>query len=85
MSPHWPDQYPGLNSTGKYLVNSNLEFQMGKCPGQCVHFRGDTSNCSSEAPGYNSRPQTERCSSGFTLTFLQCLFHLVRHRILLDL
>ena len=44
--PNWANQYSDLNSAGKSLVNSNLETQLGKRPGLCIHLMGETLNCS---------------------------------------
>ena len=40
----WPTSR--LNSTGKSLINSNLESQLGTGPRRCIHPMSETSNCS---------------------------------------
>ena len=60
ISPNWADPHPDLNSAEKSLVNSNLEYQLGKGPWWwCVHPMGETSNCSFGGPTYKPRLQTD--------------------------
>ena len=75
-------------STEKSLVNSNLESLFEKGSRQCVHSTGEILNCNfggshltiPESKRISSLVCMQKCSSHFTLTFLQCcLFYLVSH------
>ena len=75
-------------------MDSNLESQLGKGPRWCAHPTRETSNYSLggfpqlKIPGCKliaSSVFVQKCSSGFTYTFLQCcLFSLMSHRTSLD-
>ena len=75
--PNWANQYSDVNSAGKSLVNNNLETQLGKHPGRCIHLVGETLNCHFGGlplitPGrrwVSSSICMQKCSSGFPLTF----------------
>ena len=58
-SPNRTDQHPELNSTGKSLVNSNVESQFGNDLGQCIHSLVTFQIAFSGAPAYNPRLQTD--------------------------
>ena len=93
-SPNWAELHPDLNSARKSLVNSNLEAQLRRVQGRCIHPPVRLQITVSGAPVHNPRPQADLIISlcakmrvwfYFNLsTMWKDLFHLMSYRISLN-
>ena len=58
-SPNWAELHPDFHSARKSLINSNLEAQLRRVQGRCVHPPVRLQIAVSGAPAHNPRPQAD--------------------------